>query len=65
MAAHRKTSGLDLLRRVMGLAIGRNISASFTPAQCLEIIKELEQKAPRKGRIKSVFIKNPPDNLRE
>lgn len=65
MAAQRKTSGLDLLRRAMGLAIGRNVSVSFTPAQCLEIIKELDEKAPRKNRIKSVFIKNPPDNLRE
>lgn len=52
------------MRRVMGLGIGRNVSVSFTPSQCLEIVRELEERLPRKKRKQSVFVKHTPDNLR-
>ena len=64
MCKRHKSKGLDLLRRVMGLGIGRNVSVSFTPSQCLEIVRELEERLPRKKRKQSVFVKHTPNNLR-
>jgi len=49
MDYEKKSKGLTLFRLVAGQAIGRNRHASFTPVELREIMRELDEKVPRKN----------------
>jgi hypothetical protein len=64
MSSNRKSEGIDLLRRVLGLGIGKNQSVAFTPTQCLSILKDLDARIPRSQNKKPKYQYDPPQNLR-
>ena len=49
MDYEKKTKGLAMFRLVAGRAISKKMSASFTHKELLDIMKELDEKVPRKN----------------
>jgi hypothetical protein len=61
----RTSKGLDLLRRVLGTGLSRNRFATFSPADCLMILKALDEVVPRYQNKKAAYLSKEYPNLRK